>query len=150
MNDMEAIRRLGAQIPAEVVGEAADRLRRDVRRRMFKRGLFVMSTRDVDECIEVYNETIDTCRRKGSGVRRISVASRAKRGAPCYGILLDWVASDGQPLPKLVVLEQRGHAPVMKVDVVVTPPVVVTVRGEQPCKAVGQGTEFMHMMWNFK
>lgn len=149
MSNAEATRRLGLSLPVDIGDEAAARIRRDVRRRMFKKDLALLSYEQVYECIDAYNDAVDTCRRSGARVRRISVVRRSLGVAPCYGMLLDWVASDGNPLPSLVILEVRGEQPVKQVDVVVTPPVDITIRGQQPNKTTRHGTEFSHMQWSF-
>lgn len=159
MSSSEAMWRLGSQLPLEINEEAAQRIRRDVHRRMFKKSILMLSTAQVDECIEIYNEAIDKCRIEGGRLRRISVVRRSKRAQSCYGMLLDWVASDGDPLPKLVVLEHSDDAtesgrsrrsrPV-KVDLVVTPPILLTIRSKLPENTVGHGTEFMHLQWSLE
>lgn len=152
MSSSEAMWRLGSQLPLEINEEAAQRIRRDVHRRMFKKSILMLSTAQVDECIEIYNEAIDKCRIEGGRLRSISVVRRSKRAQSCYGMLLDWVASDGDPLPKLVVLEHSDDATsrAVQVDLVVTPPILLTIRSKLPENTVGHGTEFMHLQWSLE
>lgn len=119
----------------------------------------MLSSERIDECMETYNEVVASSMHNGARVRRISAMTQARSRLPassvspareiaCYGMLLDWVATDGDPLPSLVVLECQSESAAWKIDVVVAPPTIMTLRGKWPDECTGWNTEFLHLKWS--